>query len=165
MPIDRNLLLVSWIMLCCIAWFALIPQVSQAREILETDCTDQVTCRKDDMSRTMRCLSFIEVPNTCIVKGMVGGEHISTLRIQAGEGDSFLIRFIAETGRPIYWIDGEDASLDLGSSKTWVKTNKDGFFDVLFSAHPYGEFKLIVRKCTDDNTYDTKASSYIKVDP
>ena len=165
MRIDRNLLLVSRIMLCCIAWFSLAPQVSQAREILETDCADQVTCRKDDMSRTMRCLSFNEVQHKCIVKGMVGGEHISTLRIQAGEGDAFLIRFIAETGRPIYWIDGEDASLDLVNSKIWVKTNKDGFFDVLFSAHPYGEFKLIVQKCTDDMIYDTKTTSYIKVDP
>ncbi|MDD9303107.1 MAG: hypothetical protein HUK40_12530 [Desulfobacter sp.] len=117
-----------------------------SREILWADCPDRLSCRKDTTSRSRICLEFKREKGQCRAGGMVGGEHISTVRVRAGQGAWFLVLFKKINGTPEHWIQGRGIQVHyIGNGQTWVKTG-DGFFDIRVSAHPYGEFSLFVKQ-------------------
>ncbi len=81
---------------------------------------------------------------------MVGGEHMTTIEVTGKADDSFLLKFKSLSGKPGYTISGAGASIHrLGQGQVWVKLNhKSPVFEISVSAHPYGEFVLVLRKLT-----------------
>ena len=119
-----------------------------ASEFLESTCQDRVTSSRDDVSRSYLSLDFRDWRASCTVTGMVGGEHISNVRVIGNRGDVFLIGFEALSGHPMHWISGGHVrEQDQGGGKTLVTMEKEaGFFEISLSAHPHGDFSLIIEK-------------------
>lgn len=118
-------------------------------DILRANCPGKVSCRIDTLSRSRICLDLNE-KDPCVVQGIVGGEHISTIQVNGKAGASFMVLFAPVTGRPEYWIDRSAASvISLGRNQARVKLNMDvQSFEISLSAHPYGEYEITLKALT-----------------
>ena len=123
-------------------------QSMSASEFLESNCQDRVTKSQDDVSRSYLYLDFSHLEGACTVTGTVGGEHISNVRVIGNKGDVFRIGFAPLNGHPMHGISGGDVRrLDQKGGKTQVTIEKEaGFFEISLSAHPHGDFSLIIEK-------------------
>lgn len=123
------------------------PSMS-ASEFLESNCQDRVTKSQDDVSRSYLYLDLRDCGASCTVTGTVGGEHISNVRVIGNYGDVFRIGFERLNGHPMHGISGNNVRrLDQKGGKTLVTIEKEaGFFEISLSAHPHGDFSLVIEK-------------------
>lgn len=119
-----------------------------ASELVHTDCPERVRCLSHDTSRTLFCMDFSGVSRMCSVVGIVGGEHITTIRLTGNPGDTFLLKFFSLSGRPGFSIPGDHAALiRLGNGQSWVVLNAGHTtIDLELSAHPFGKYCLHIKK-------------------
>ncbi|MCP4721043.1 MAG: hypothetical protein GY860_16435 [Desulfobacteraceae bacterium] len=116
-------------------------------DIINADCSEQITCLTHDTSRSRLCLDFTDKKEQCVVTGMVGGEHVTTLEVAGKADDSIFMKFKSLSGKPGYSISGDGASIHcLGQGQAWIKLSSSSpLFEISISAHPYGEFAVKLR--------------------
>ncbi|MCG8637781.1 MAG: hypothetical protein MI863_28400 [Desulfobacterales bacterium] len=122
--------------------------VLSGSDIINADCPGQVTCLVHKTSRSRLCLDLSDNRKECVVTGMVGGEHITTVEVTGRPGDSIQLEFKTLTGTPGYTISGDNASIHrLGQGEVRIKLGPDSpLIEISLSAHPYGEFEMRLKK-------------------
>ncbi|MCG8614973.1 MAG: hypothetical protein MI802_02045 [Desulfobacterales bacterium] len=120
-----------------------------ASELVHTDCPERIRCFSHGTSRSLFCMDFSGAsPRICTVGGIVGGEHITTIRLTGDPGDTFLLKFFSISGRPGFSIPGDHVSLTrLGNGQSWVSMDEGHTtVDLHVSAHPFGKYRFLIKK-------------------
>ncbi len=118
-------------------------------EILKVNCPNLVTCRYETVSRDFTCLEFKDDHPPCVIDGMAGGEHTSFITVTGNHGDTFRVHFIPTLGSPYYTIDGTGIKPLKTRTPNETEIAMDGEiseFVISLSAHPYGEYRLVIEK-------------------
>ncbi len=116
-------------------------------DIINADCSEQIICLIHDTSRSRLCLDFTDKKEQCVVTGMVGGEHVTTLEVAGKADDTIFMKFKSLSGKPGYSISGDGASIHrLGQGQVRIKLGPGSpAAEISISAHPYGEFEVKLR--------------------
>lgn len=118
-----------------------------AEPVLTVGCQEIVTCYRESVSRDTTCLEFADKGTSCTIQGMVGGEHISHVRVSAPASCEFLIQFSPVMGNPGFSLSGEGISWEKTiPGQTRVFLHDAGVFTISLSAHPHGEYLLVIEK-------------------
>lgn len=118
-------------------------------EILNINgCLPHITSQREDVSRDYTCVDIKDRNEPCVFQGIAGGEHQTFIQVSGSYGDKFSVSFSKIAGNPMFTITGDGIETTRSKDDETIISiqNEATFFSIVLSAHPFGEYKVNLKK-------------------
>ncbi|WDP90348.1 MAG: hypothetical protein HUN04_11835 [Desulfobacter sp.] len=145
------------VLLCLLAGVIIVlprpawPETDTEQGLMAVDCPGRLIFNKESLSRSGICIRLDRAGERCRIKGRVGGEHISYVGIKGRPGGRYKIRFTPVMGKPDYsvrWPAGVGIAPGSRLNIKILTPPAESGVILSLSAHPFGEYELLVERLT-----------------